>query len=230
MGFAEVDVTPKEPIFMAGYAARRKPSEGVDTRLMAQAMAFRSGIRTFVMVSLDNCEVSRAFMRPVLKGIHERLGLETGSVMVVSSHTHSGPILADTLDVMAIMPEKDQAVVKKYSLELQSKLIQVVSEACADLQPARLEKGIGTAPLPSTVVSIGLMASNLEKIPRGRVIGKFRFCESAIWRVTFVPLPSAMPATEPVFPPMAFTKLAENTWPTQESTSGASTLRPFPSI
>lgn len=145
MGFAEVDVTPKEPIFMAGYAARRKPSEGVDTRLMAQAMAFRSGIRTFVMVSLDNCEVSKDFMRPVLKGIHERLGLETGSVMVVSSHTHSGPILADTLDVMAIMPEKDQAVVKKYSLELQSKLIQVVSEACADLQPARLEKGIGTA-------------------------------------------------------------------------------------
>ena len=145
MGFAEVDVTPNEPIFMAGYAARRKPSEGVDTRLMAQAMAFRSEIRTFVIVSLDNCEVSRAFMRPVLKGIHERLGLETGSVMVVSSHTHSGPILADTLDVMAIMPEKDQAVVEKYSLELQSKLIQVVSEACADLQPARLEKGIGTA-------------------------------------------------------------------------------------
>ena len=25
MGFAEVDVTLKEPIFMAGYAARRKP-------------------------------------------------------------------------------------------------------------------------------------------------------------------------------------------------------------
>ena len=83
---------------------------------MAQAMAFRSGIRTFVMVSLDNCEVSRAFMRLVLKGIHERLGLETGSVMVVSSHTHSGPILADTLDVMAIMPEKDQGVVETYSL------------------------------------------------------------------------------------------------------------------
>ena len=40
MGFAEVDVTPKEPIFMAGYAAP-KTQRGVDTRLMAQAMAFR---------------------------------------------------------------------------------------------------------------------------------------------------------------------------------------------
>ena len=48
---------------------------------------------------------------------------------------------------MAIIPEKDQAVVEKYSLELQSNLIQVVSEACADLQPARLEKGIGISSL-----------------------------------------------------------------------------------
>ena len=54
------------------------------------------------------------------------------------SHTHSGPILADTLDVMAIMPEKDQA--EEHSLELQSKLIQVVSEACADLQPLASKK------------------------------------------------------------------------------------------
>ena len=32
-------------------------------------------------------------MKPVLKEIHERLGLETGSIMVVSSHTHAAPSL-----------------------------------------------------------------------------------------------------------------------------------------
>ena len=107
MGFAEADVTLRSPfswlvMLRAGNPAREGyPADGAGHGISEWHQDICDGL-------LDNCEVSRAFMRPVLKGIHERLGLETGSVMVVSSHTHSGPILADTLDVMAIMPEKDQ--------------------------------------------------------------------------------------------------------------------------
>lgn len=145
VGFGTRDITPTRPIFLAGYAARRKPSDGIDTPLKVQALAFRSGEERFVIVSLDNCEVSRAFMAPVVTDLERLHGFEPGSVMVVSSHTHSAPILEQTLEVMAIMPEKDRDIVREYSERVRNELVAVVLESVQDLKPARLEHGTGEA-------------------------------------------------------------------------------------
>jgi len=143
-GLAVRDITPGQSIFLAGYAARRKPSESVDSPLAAQALALRSaGGEPFVFVALDNCEVSRAFMEPVNVRLERDHGLTRGSVMVVSSHTHSAPVLENTLEVMAIMPEKDREVVRQYSARLRDTLVEVAVAAVKDLQPARLEHGVG---------------------------------------------------------------------------------------
>jgi neutral ceramidase len=143
-GLAVRDITPDQPIFLAGYAARRKPSESVDSPLVVQALALRStGGEPFVFVALDNCEVSRAFMEPVNARLERDHGLKRGSVMVVSSHTHSAPVLENTLEVMAIMPEKDREVVRQYSARLRDTLVEVAVAAVKDLQPAQLEHGVG---------------------------------------------------------------------------------------
>ena len=143
-GLAVRDITPDQPIFLAGYASRRKPSESVDSPLKVQALALRStGGEPFVFVALDNCEVSRAFMDPVYSRLEKDHGLKRGSVMVVSSHTHSAPVLENTLEVMAIMPEKDREVVRQYSARLREELVTVTVAAVKDLQPAQLEHGVG---------------------------------------------------------------------------------------
>lgn len=143
-GLAVRDITPEGPIFMAGYASRRKPSESVDSPLLVQALALRStGGEPFVFVALDNCEVSRAFMEPVNTRLERDHGLKRGSVMVVSSHTHSAPVVESTLEVMAIMPEKDREVVRQYSARLRDALVDVTAAAIKDLQPAQLEHGVG---------------------------------------------------------------------------------------
>src|SRR5262245_13655452 len=96
-GVAERDVTPRNPIAMAGYAARKHPSEKVDAPLKIGALALRSAAQKFVFVSLDNCEFSREFMAPVFAETEKKYGLEHGRVMVVASHTHGGPALEKTL-------------------------------------------------------------------------------------------------------------------------------------
>ncbi len=143
-GLAVRDITPEGPIFLAGYAARRKPSESVDSPLKVQALALRStGGEPFVFIALDNCEVSRAFMEPVNTRLERDHGLKRGSVMVVSSHTHSAPIVEHTLEVMAIMPDRDRDLVRSYSARLREALVDVTLAAVRDLQPARLEHGVG---------------------------------------------------------------------------------------
>src|SRR5438105_3302929 len=43
VGTARVDITPDGPIRLAGYGDRTKPSEGVEQRLFAKALAIREG-------------------------------------------------------------------------------------------------------------------------------------------------------------------------------------------
>ena len=47
-GAAKVVITPKESLWMAGYAARNKPSEGTAQDLYAKALAKRRGSAVLV--------------------------------------------------------------------------------------------------------------------------------------------------------------------------------------
>lgn len=144
VGIAARDITPEGPIWLAGYAARKRPSEKVDHPLLVQALAFRSapGGR-FVFITLDNCEVSHAFTAPVVKALEEKYGLKRGEAMIVSSHTHSAPVLQDTLETMYQFSAEDEERVRKYTGTLRSKIVEVVGSAWADLRPAKLEHGVG---------------------------------------------------------------------------------------
>jgi neutral ceramidase len=146
IGIAVRDITPELPIRLAGYAGRKRAADKLDHPLLVQALALKnlSGER-FVFVALDNCEVSHAFMQPLLEQLADKLQLDRGAVAVVSSHTHSAPVLEQTLTDMAQPPPADLERIEKYSRSLQAKLVEVVGAALADCQPATLERGTGRA-------------------------------------------------------------------------------------
>jgi hypothetical protein len=145
-GLAVRDITPDLPIRLAGYAARNRPADTVDHPLLVQAVALRnpSG-EPFVLVALDNCEVSRAFMEPVLQQCADRFHVRRGAVAVVSSHTHSGPVLMATLTDMAQPSSADRDQIQSYSRRLQGRLVEVVGAALTNFQPAALEYGLTRA-------------------------------------------------------------------------------------
>ncbi len=146
IGIAVRDITPELPIRLAGYAGRKRPADKVDHPLLIQALALRnpSGER-FVFVALDNCEVSRAFMEPVLQEFADKFQLGRGAVAVVSSHTHSAPVLEQTLADMSQPTPEERGRIEQYSQSLKTKLVEVVGAALADCQPAVLEQGTGRA-------------------------------------------------------------------------------------
>jgi hypothetical protein len=146
IGLAVRDITPEVPIRLAGYAGRKRPADKVDHPLLVQALALKnpSGER-FVFVTLDNCEVSRAFMQPVLQELNDKFQLGRGAVAVVSSHTHSAPVLEQTLSDMAQLAPEEYARIARYSRSLKTKLVEVVGAALADCKPATLEQGLGRA-------------------------------------------------------------------------------------
>jgi len=146
VGIAVRDISPDLPIRLAGYAGRKRPADKLDHPLLVQALALKnlSGER-FVFVALDNCEVSGAFMQPVQHELADKLQLGRGTVAVISSHTHSAPVLEQTLSDMAQPQPEERERIEKYSRLLQGRIVEVVGAALADCQPAVLEQGLGRA-------------------------------------------------------------------------------------
>lgn len=146
VGLAARDISPLLPIRLAGYAGRNRPADKADHPLLVQALALRNSAgERLVLVALDNCEVSRRFMEPLVDQYTALHQLPRGSVAVVSSHTHSAPVLEDTLTDMAQPTPAERETITAYSRLLKDKLTEVVGAALSDMRPARLEYGVGRA-------------------------------------------------------------------------------------
>jgi len=93
-GAASVKITPEGPMAMAGYAGRKRPSEGVAQDLFAKALAIEGpGATRVVIVTLDLIGVSKPLRDWVAARLREKHGLEPGALLMGASHTHCGPQL-----------------------------------------------------------------------------------------------------------------------------------------
>ena len=91
---AKVVVTPKEPVWMAGYAARKAPHEEVIQDLYAKALAVEDEAgKRLVVVTLDLIGVPKTLRMEMEKIVKEKHGIEPGELLMNASHTHSGPNL-----------------------------------------------------------------------------------------------------------------------------------------
>lgn len=145
-GVAAVDITPTEPIWMAGYAARKHPSEGVAQPLHAKALALEDmrGNRCVIITS-DLLGFPRAVSEPIADKIRQVHGLRRDQVLFTSSHSHSGPVIRESLISMYPLDAAQAAAIRAYTDRLQTLVADAVAAALKDLAPAELSLGRGRA-------------------------------------------------------------------------------------
>jgi len=138
-GLARVKITPDESMWMAGYAARKKPSEGVLQDIYAKALALEDSQQArLVIVTLDLIGVPRALRDNLQKEAQERFHLPPAALLLNASHTHSGPeFRVSSTAATATTDRARQAVA--YSEKLQSQILGIVGEALQKLEPAQLD-------------------------------------------------------------------------------------------
>jgi len=139
-GVAKVNITPPTPIWMAGYAARKKPSEGIAGELFAKALAVEDPAGTrLVIVTMDLISVPRTLHDWLAADVAKRHGLKQDSLLMNISHTHCGPELRATRMAEDTAKKPYMAASERYVSELQQKLSALVGEALKKLAPARLD-------------------------------------------------------------------------------------------
>src|SRR5688500_3041536 len=75
-GLASIDISPTEPIWLAGYAVRTRPSEGAMHPIYAKALALEDFRKNrLVIITSDLLGFTRALAEPIARKLEQRFKL-----------------------------------------------------------------------------------------------------------------------------------------------------------
>ena len=145
-GVGRADITPTEPIRLAGYASRTKPHESVDQPIAVKALALQdpAGAIT-LLVTADTIGTPRWFNDELAQRIERDLKIPRGRFLFACSHSHSTPVIHGALTAMYGLNEQEAGAVQGYTQMFLEKSFAAAQQAVADLQPATLAHGRGEA-------------------------------------------------------------------------------------
>lgn len=144
-GVAKTDITPTGPIWMGGYAARDKPSEGIIHPIWIKALALEDNQGNHaVLVTSDLIGFRQQFSNRVRERLKQDYGLSKAQIILNSSHTHSGPITDAERYSFKLKPEHMEPV-NAYLKQLEEQVVALVGMALANMEPAHLHSGNGVS-------------------------------------------------------------------------------------
>ena len=160
-GFARLDITPDQPVTMAGYESRKEPSRGVHDPLSARAVAFQSNGQRLVLVSTDVLGFYGGSAEILRNAVLEECRLAPAELFLSAIHTHSAPTV--TFDAA-----RGYSNNIAYSKVLERKLIQVVKNALANSGPVQVAFGSGSSPVGANRRELRRDQAGKDRIVLGR--------------------------------------------------------------
>lgn len=139
-------ITPDVPLWMAGYAARTHPSEGTAQDLHAKALALDDGQGTrLVLVTLDLLGFRAQWVDGIAERVSRKTGLKREHILFNASHTHAGPALDGVLEIAYTLTPDQKSEIRRYTSRLADSVENLILEAVAKTEPARLSFGFTEA-------------------------------------------------------------------------------------
>ncbi len=145
-GVGRVVITPKQNMWMSGYASRTAPSDGKIHELWAKALAIEdeTGAKS-VVVTTDLIGLPADISARTAEIALKKFGVPRERLMLTSSHTHCGPVIRNNLSPMYELDEKQAELVNQYADALPGLIAEAIGQAIDDLEPCRLAYNCGFA-------------------------------------------------------------------------------------
>ena len=139
-GAARLDITPApdSALPMSGYAGREAGFKRIHDRLYARAVVVDDGARQAALVIADISAISTTFWEKMSARMAEAVRIPREYIVLAATHTHGGPSLG-------YLTDDPDTKLTAYTREFENKLIEVLRQAKANLQPARVGAGKGRA-------------------------------------------------------------------------------------
>ena len=138
----KVDITPQNTQWLLGYGPRQ--STGVHDPLFHRVVAMDDGHTQFYLVSTDICLYSPGLYDEVAAELEKATGITRRQFWWSVTHTHAAPEVGPPAMSKVFLANRfNHEWDRDYTHVVTSTLIKAIEEAKANLQPARLQMGVG---------------------------------------------------------------------------------------
>lgn len=138
-GVSRADITPQGPIWLAGYAGRDKPSEGVDLPIFVKSLALQDAAGTVTLIlTADTIGTPRWFNDALADRIEKELKVPREHFLFACSHSHTTPVVHGCLNDMYGLAGQTAEVVETYAKFFLQKSFEVAQGALQNLEPVQL--------------------------------------------------------------------------------------------
>jgi len=95
-GAYEVDITPPLGVDLAGYFNVRK-ADSILANLHAKAVVLKDEVTELAVVSCDLCVIPKEMVTKIRSLASQWSGIKEENIMIVATHTHTGPVTTGLL-------------------------------------------------------------------------------------------------------------------------------------
>lgn len=129
-GYGKADITPSEPVQMAGYNMREAPSDGIwgHDRLYARALVFEAGGARIAFLEADVIVIRST--DDFRRRIAEATGIPMDHVLLGDAHNHAAPSPNGKLET-------------NWDRQFDKGLVAAAAQAISNLQPVKIAAGTG---------------------------------------------------------------------------------------
>lgn len=146
IGVAKECITPDQSVWLSGYAARKKPSEGKLQDLWTKALVIEGKKNSrLIIITTDIIGLTSEISEDVTVSIMSKYGIERSQVFINSSHTHSAPVIWPGLSLMYSLKDTSIIALAEYGMKLRSTIKKAVDSAMANLTEGEISYGEGNA-------------------------------------------------------------------------------------
>ena len=138
IGYSYVDITPPVGVELCGYGYYPgRKAERINDPLFVRAVLFDDGKKKLLLLNCDLIALSQQIVDEVKQKIKDDLGIDKNHILILSTHTHTGP---NTCDAEGI-GERDENYVKI----LPSLMVEAGNSAYKNTRRVKSVKQVKTA-------------------------------------------------------------------------------------
>lgn len=167
---------------MAGYGNRDHASEGAMHDLWAKALALEdAGGKRCILITTDLCAIPKDLSDRIRNQLKINNNLSREQIIINCSHTHSGPVIENSLTNIYPLNDVETKKVKKYTEELEKKIVALAGAAFKSLESVDVFSENGSARFqvnrrnnnePSLLFQLELKGPNDYAVPVIKVANK----------------------------------------------------------
>ena len=145
VGYAKVNINPPLGSALFGYYVQRFASGFLDD-LEASAIALTKDKKKFLIVSIDNCSISKFVVDRCTAEIEKAAGIPVGNILISATHTHTGPFASKASGFDSATGKDQDEIAMKYIDFLVNRIKDLSLLALQTAKPAKMGYMVGHAP------------------------------------------------------------------------------------